>query len=70
VQTGRAMKTRKKYSGEFKARIVLDLLRGKMNLPELASRYDVHPNQIKNWKSYFFKQAVHIFEDKRTIKKQ
>jgi transposase-like protein len=63
------MKTRKVYLGEFKARVVLELLRGKKNLSELAAEYELHPNQIKNWKSYFLKQAPVIFEDKRISKR-
>ncbi len=59
------MKKRRSYSAEFKAAIVLDLMRGKKSLRELAIQHDLHPNQIKNWKSLFLKQAVHIFTDKR-----
>jgi len=64
------MKTRKTYLGEFKAKVVVELLRGKKDLLELATQYKVHPNQIKNWKSQLLKQAVEIFEDKRRKKKQ
>ncbi len=66
----RFMKTRKTYLGEFKAKVVVELLRGKKDLLELATQYKVHPNQIKNWKSQLLKQAVEIFEDKRRKKKQ
>ena len=59
------MRKRKTYTGAFKAKVVLELLNDKKSLPELAIRYDLHPNQIKNWKSQFFKQAVTIFDDKR-----
>jgi transposase-like protein len=59
------MKKRKSYTGDFKARVVLELLRNKKDLSDLADQYDLHPNQIKNWKSLFLKQAVNIFEDKR-----
>jgi len=64
------MKTRKTYLGEFKAKVVVELLRGKKNLVELATQYELHPNQIKNWKSQLLKQAVEIFEDKRKKRKQ
>ncbi len=63
------MKKRKTYTGVFKAKVVLELINNKISLPELAARYDLHPNQIKNWKSQFFKQAVAIFDDKRRISK-
>jgi Transposase. len=61
------MKKRKTYSGDFKAKVVLELIRKKKTLTELADQYEPHPNQIKNWKSIFLKQAVNIFDDKRRI---
>jgi transposase-like protein len=63
------MKKRKTYLGKFKAKVVLELIRGRKNLVELAAQYEVHPNQIKNWKSQLLKQAVDVFEDKRKKKK-
>lgn len=59
------MSKRKIYTGEFKAMVVLDYIQGKKSLIELANLYDVHPNQIKNWKSFFLKQAIQVFEDRR-----
>ena len=41
---------RKVYDGAFKARVVLELLRGEKTLSEIASEYGVHPNQISQWK--------------------
>jgi transposase len=63
------MRKRKTYTGVFKAKVVLELINNKKSLPELAAHYDLHPNQIKNWKSQFFKQAETIFDDKRRINK-
>ncbi len=60
--------TRRSYSGEFKAKVVYELVNGKENLRELADKYQIHPNQIKNWKSYLFKNAGVILEDRRRKK--
>lgn len=64
------MRKRKTYSGSFKAKVVLELIRGRKSLTELADQYELHPNQIKNWKSIFLKQAVNIFGDKRRKREQ
>jgi transposase-like protein len=64
------MKNRKTYTGDFKAKVVLDLLCKRKNLIELATEHDLHPNQIKNWKSMFLKQADNIFQDKRRTEKR
>ena len=59
---------RNTYSGSFKAQIVSELINGKRSLKELADHYNVHPNQIKNWKSILLKRASDTLEDKRRSK--
>jgi transposase len=59
------MKKRKTYSGSFKARVITDLILGKKDLDELANDYQIHPNQIKNWKTLLFKRAHIILDDRR-----
>lgn len=54
------------YSGSFKARIVLQLINRKKTLKELAEQYEVHPNQIKNWKTILLKEASLVLDDKRS----
>jgi len=62
------MKKRKTYTGSFKFNVVVELLKGKKSLVELAQEHDVHPNQIKNWKSVFLKRGTEILEDRRKRK--
>jgi transposase-like protein len=59
---------RKTYEGLFKARVVSEWINGKRNLNELAERYSIHPNQIKNWKSLLLKGASQVLDDKRRSK--
>ncbi len=47
---------RKRYDGNFKARVALEAIRGERTLAEIAAVYGVHPNQISKWK----KQAVGV----------
>lgn len=65
LQGNEVMKVRNSYSGAFKARIVRAWINGDKNLLELAEEYELHPNQIKNWKSSLLKQAEKVLEDKR-----
>ena len=41
---------RRSFSEKFKAQVALDAVRGVKTLSELAAQYQVHPNQISEWK--------------------
>ena len=56
---------RRRFSGTFKASVVLEALEGKFSVQELAERHQLHPNQIRNWKSLFRKRLPYLFEDRR-----
>jgi transposase-like protein len=60
------MKARKKYTGEFKASLVAEYIKGEKTLVELAIIHQVHPNQIKNWKSILLKRANEVLDDRRS----
>ncbi len=56
---------RKTYSGKFKAKVVVEWMEGKKGLIDIAEKYQLHPNQIKNWKSLLLKNAHILLEDRR-----
>lgn len=58
------MNKRKNYSAAFKAKVALDAIKGEKTLPELASKYDVHPNLISKWKQEAVKNLQGVFEGK------
>ncbi len=59
------MSSRRTYTGSFKARVVIEYIRGCKTLTELSDEYEVHPNQVKNWKSLLLKRAPDILDDRR-----
>jgi transposase-like protein len=44
------MTTRRRFTGDFKAKVALEALRGDQTIQEIASRHKVHPNQVSSWK--------------------
>ncbi|MBB6579832.1 transposase-like protein [Comamonas odontotermitis] len=49
------------HSAAFKAKVALSAIRGDKTLAELAQLYDVHPNQITDWKNQLLARAVDVF---------
>jgi len=44
------MRTRRRFTAEFKAQVALEALRGDRTIQEIATRHAVHPNQVSTWK--------------------
>ena len=55
-------KTRRKFSNEFKAKVAIEALKERETLSKLAVRFELHPNQISQWKQEFLENSSSIFE--------
>lgn len=52
---------RRNHSPEFKAKVALAAVKGEKPLAELAEQFDVHPNQITQWKGHLLERAAAAF---------
>ena len=53
---------RKHYSAAFKAKVVQELLKEEKTLAQLASAYEVHPTQLKQWRTIALEGLTSLFE--------
>ena len=58
------MKTRRRFSAAFKAKVSLEAIRGDLTISELAARHQLHPNQITQWKRQAVENLAKAFDDK------
>jgi len=56
---------RKKYTGDLKAQIVMEMLKEEKTISQIASEYEVHPTQLNKWKSIVKESLPKILEDNR-----
>lgn len=54
-------RTRRKFSADFKTKVVLESLKEKYTIEELARKYELLPNQITIWKKEFLSNASAAF---------
>jgi putative transposase len=64
------MKKRIIRNKEFKFKIALEAIKGEKQLSQIASEYNVHPNQISQWKKQLLEKGAEIFDLKGNEKAQ
>jgi transposase len=63
------MATRRKFTSAFKTKVVLAALKEQSTMAELAQKFQVHPNQISQWKREFLDKSETVFEKESKSKK-
>jgi transposase-like protein len=63
-------KTRRKFTSEFKSKVAIEALKERYSLSELAERFELHPNQISQWKQEFLEKSKDIFDKKSSKSKE
>jgi transposase-like protein len=56
---------RRNHSAAFKAKVALEAVKGDKTTVELASKYEVHPTQIAQWKKQLLESLPEVFGNSR-----
>ena len=52
---------RKQYNMQFKFKVALDAAKGVKTINQLASDYELHPNQVSGWKKQLLEEGPSLF---------
>ena len=63
-------KKRRRYKAEFKLKVALEAVREIKTISQLASEYQVHPNQIRTWKKQLLTGGAEIFKTNKDRQQQ
>lgn len=69
-QQSKSRRPRRSMDDAFKTRVVLEALTESMTLNELATKHEVHPNQIRTWKAQFLENATSVFSANKDVSKE
>ena len=58
-------RTRRNFTAQFKAKLVLEVLKGEKDINTIATENNIQPNLLRNWKKEFLDNASVVFDDKR-----
>jgi len=56
---------KKTYSPEFKAKVILELLREEMTIGQLSNKYEVHQTQLNRWRKAVVEGLPELLADNR-----
>lgn len=54
--------SRRKFTPDFKLKVVLESLSERYTIQELGRKYEIHPTQISTWKAQFLQNANTVFD--------
>ncbi len=64
VVTDMSKTKRKRYAAEFKAKVAREALKEETTIADIAARFNIHPNQVSEWKKQAIEGLTNVFAGK------
>jgi transposase len=58
---------RRNFDSNFKSKVAIEAIQEKLTMAEIASKYEIFPSQVTEWKKEFLAGASSVFENKKNI---
>ena len=56
-------------SPELKATVALEAVQGELSITQIASKYDIHPKQVTDWRDQLLTECQSLFIPKTAMRK-
>jgi len=66
MKGSRIMAQHRNFGKAFKAKVAIEAIKGEKTINEIASIYEVHPNQVRQWKKHALEKLPDAMADGRT----
>ncbi len=61
---------RRKHDSAEKLKVALEAIKEDLPINEIASKYELHPAQVRQWKKEFLDNAESVFKNEKQEKKK
>jgi transposase len=59
----------KKREAELKLKVALEALKGELSISQIASKYDIHPKQVTDWRDQLLQEGELVFTPKTSLRR-
>lgn len=59
----------KKRDAQLKFKVALEVLKGELTISQVASKYDIHPKQVTDWRDQLLEEGELVFTPKTSFRR-
>jgi transposase-like protein len=59
----------KRRDAELKLKVALEALKGELSINQIASKHDIHPKQVTDWRDQLLNEGELVFTPKTSLRK-